>query len=87
MCRAEKSVGKAILTLRGTRRNDTLRASALALRLRRLSFIRQQAAVVSYLVDPASSHMLVLKTKPCKSKYKRLYSETADGSLKQLSFI
>ena len=38
----------------------------------------------SYLVDPASSHMLVSKTKPCKSKYKYLYSETADGSLKQL---
>ena len=26
----------------------------------------------SYLVDPASSHMLVSKTKPCKSKYKHL---------------
>ena len=24
----------------------------------------------SYLVDPASSHMLVSKTKPCMSKYK-----------------
>jgi hypothetical protein len=24
----------------------------------------------SNLVDPASSHMLVLKTKPCMSKYK-----------------
>ena len=40
-----------------------------------------------YLVDPASSHMLVLKTKPCKSMNKYLYSESADGSLKQLSFI
>ena len=39
----------------------------------------------SYLVDPASSHMLVLKIKPCMSKYKHLYRETADGSLKQLS--
>ena len=39
----------------------------------------------SYLVDPASSHMLVLKIKPCMSKYKQLYRETADGSLKQLS--
>ena len=38
----------------------------------------------SYLVDPASSHMLVSKIKPCMSKYKRLYSETADGSLYQL---
>ena len=28
----------------------------------------------SYLVDPASSHMLVSKTKPCMSKYKRFYT-------------
>ena len=42
--------------------------------------------VVSYLVDPASSHMLVSKIKPCVSKYKLLYGETADGSLKQLLF-
>ena len=28
--------------------------------------------LVSYLVDPASSHMLVSKIKPCMSKYKRL---------------
>ena len=38
----------------------------------------------SNLVDPASSHMLVLKIKPCMSKYKLLYSETANGSLNQL---
>jgi len=39
----------------------------------------------SYLVDPASSHMLVSKIKPCMSKYKHvLYCETADGSLYQL---
>lgn len=36
------------------------------------------------LVDPASSHMLVSKIKPCMSKYKLLYSKTANGSLKQL---
>ena len=41
----------------------------------------------SYLVDPASSHMLVSKIKPCMSKYKQLYRETANGSLNQLSFI
>ena len=29
---------------------------------------------VSYLVDPASSHMLVSKIKPCMSKYKHLYT-------------
>jgi hypothetical protein len=28
----------------------------------------------SYLVDPASSHMLVSKIKPCMSKYKRDYT-------------
>jgi hypothetical protein len=28
----------------------------------------------SYLVDPASSHMLVSKIKPCMSKYKQLIS-------------
>ena len=27
-------------------------------------------AIASYLVDPASSHMLVSKIKPCMSKYK-----------------
>ena len=37
-----------------------------------------------YLVDPASSHMLVSKIKPCMSQYKFLYGETANGSLKQL---
>ncbi len=40
----------------------------------------------SYLVDSASSHMLVSKIKPCMSKYKQLYRETANGSLNQLSF-
>ena len=29
-------------------------------------------SMVSYLVDPASSHMLVSKIKPCMSKYKLL---------------
>ena len=46
-----------------------------------------QTRTSSYLVDPASSHMLVLKIKPCMSKYKHLYRETANGSLKQLWFI
>ena len=36
------------------------------------------------LVDPASSHTLVSKIKPCMSKYKPLYGETANGSLYQL---
>ena len=40
----------------------------------------------SYLVDSASSHMLVSKIKPCMSKCKQLYGQTANGSLYQLSF-
>jgi hypothetical protein len=45
------------------------------------AFVRGEG---SYLVDPASSHMLVSKIKPCMSKYKQLYSKTANGSLNQL---
>ena len=40
--------------------------------------------IVRYQVDPACSHMLVPKIKPCMSKYKSLYGETANGSLYQL---
>jgi hypothetical protein len=29
---------------------------------------------ISYLVDPASSHMLVSKIKPCMSKYKQIHT-------------
>ena len=32
------------------------------------------ASADSYLVDPASSHMLVSKIKPCMSKYKPAYT-------------
>ena len=35
------------------------------------------------LVDPASSHMLVSKIKPCMSQNKSLHDESANGSLKQ----
>lgn len=40
-----------------------------------------------YLVDPASSHMLVSKIKPCMSKYILFDGETANGSLNQLWFL
>ena len=60
-------------------------------RLRRMPgrwFVLARAPfALGYLVDPASSHMLVSKIKPCMSKYKRLYCETANGSLNQLWFI
>ena len=52
---------------------------------RRVWFARSCRVEVSRnLVDPASSHMLVSKIKPCMSQYKLLYGETANGSLKQL---
>ena len=35
---------------------------------------RRSCSHSSYLVDPASSHMLVSKIKPCMSKYKLLYT-------------
>ncbi len=39
-------------------------------------FIKRKKKKRNYsnLVDPASSHMLVSKTKPCMSKYKRVYT-------------
>ena len=49
--------------------------------------VSRRARPGTYLVDPASSHMLVSKIKPCMSKYKLVPSETADGSLNQLWFI
>ena len=33
---------------------------------------REASLESSYLVDPASSHMLVSKIKPCMSKYKQI---------------
>ena len=50
-------------------------------------FSRAKPWLRTNLVDPASSHMLVSKIKPCMSQYKLLHGETANGSLKQLSFI
>ena len=57
---------------------DTKRGAALSVRE------LFEKARDSYLVDPASSHMLVSKIKPCKCKYELKYSETANGSLKKL---
>ena len=51
---------------------------------RLLSLKERRRGEDSYLVDPASSHMLVSKIKPCMSKYEHLYCETANGSLNQL---
>jgi hypothetical protein len=37
-----------------------------------LVVVMNAVLVSSYLVDPASSHMLVSKIKPCMSKYKQI---------------
>ncbi len=39
-----------------------------------MSVLSESRFVHRYLVDPASSHMLVSKIKPCMSKYKYLYT-------------
>ena len=45
------------------------------------------AADGMYLVDPASSHMLVSKAKPCTCKHRPPHGEAANGSLDRLQFI
>ena len=42
--------------------------------LRGVSLRLRASGKDSYLVDSASSHMLVSKIKPCMSKYKQLYT-------------
>ena len=42
--------------------------AGLRLSLRAVAVL--SVTTISYLVDPASSHMLVSKIKPCMSKYK-----------------
>ena len=73
--------------MQGRNRNSTLTCEPRASALWAFWPWRPASTTSSYLVDPASSHMLVLKIKPCMSKYKHLYRETANGSLKQLWFI
>ena len=46
--------------------------ATLARRISCLDSARNILIAGSYLVDPASSHMLVSKIKPCMSKYKRI---------------
>lgn len=45
------------------------------------SLTRRALVTKSYLVDPASSHMLVSKIKPCMSKHKPSHGKAANGSL------
>jgi hypothetical protein len=66
---------------RGRPRSDSRRTAG------RNAAASQQQPQSSYLVDPASSHMLVSKIKPCMSKYTPQDGETANGSLNQLWFL
>ena len=56
-CYVLNNLGKGVYT----RRNYSLACLAVVVRL---------LLSLSYLVDPASSHMLVSKIKPCMSKFK-----------------
>ena len=47
-------------------------------------FAARLACSSIHLVDPASSHMLVSKIKPCMSQYNSLHGNTANWSSKQL---
>ena len=64
----------------GQERSETADPIRLSLKARMLigDGLRDEAGSQSikdgYLVDPASSHMLVSKIKPCMSKYKLLYT-------------
>ena len=57
---------------------DTLRGS------RQRDGTRKRRVRDSYLVDPASSYMLVSKIKPCMSKYKHLYCENCEWLIKSV---
>ena len=66
-------------------REHRVRAAFQSLSLRSLFNVASKAC--SYLVDPASSHMLVSKIKPCMSKFTLSHGETANGSLNQSRFL
>ena len=64
--------------------DENLRLNLTTLGLRQFDNWRSSLCLtISYLVDPASSHMLVSKIKPCMSQYEPLHGEIAYGSLKQ----
>ena len=79
MASAGQESGVCVFAARGSRR--------ILVGLARVQFCRLRRAVsmrAKYLVDPASSHMLVSKIKPCKCKYMLSNSETANGSLNHM---
>ena len=59
-------------------------ASVYLVQTRRCRLLLNSLKLGANLVDPASSHMLVSKIKPCMSQCKLQYGKTVNGSLKQL---
>jgi hypothetical protein len=57
-----------------TESDNELRITKVSARRTRVDDGRESGLESSYLVDPASSHMLVSKIKPCMSKYKQIYT-------------
>jgi hypothetical protein len=55
-----------------TKRDDELHITKVSAWRTRVDDGRESGSESSYLVDPASSHMLVSKIKPCMSKYKQI---------------
>ena len=50
-------------------------------------FFKKQKKILfftRYLVDPASNHMLVLKIKPCMSKYKQFIQRNCERLIKSV---
>ena len=79
----------AWITLSLTGQRDSHKASIFLLFVVNF-FTLQRISVLSKcsnLVDPASSHMLVSKIKPCMSKFTLSHGETANGSLNQSRFL
>jgi hypothetical protein len=56
------------------KRDDELHIAKASACRTRVDDGRESGSESSYLVDPASSHMLVSKIKPCMSKYKQIYT-------------
>ncbi len=82
-----KGVGQAVESA-GLLTERRLSFSPLMFRQRSRYAVSIRTAVrrktrVGYLVDPASSHMLVSKIKPCMSKHKPKNGKAANGSLQQ----
>ena len=81
-CGSLKSVMKVEFSV--LRRKFRCNSNRMKIRLKKQFWERKFSELVRRnLVDPASSHMLVSKIKPCMFTIKSLHDESANGSLKQ----